>query len=150
MLGCLLFKAERAQGPFQSTLWLLLCRCWLFKGVSSSRDCGLDRGLAEFPTRNAFKAAESISGHTLCHPTGQAGTHNTMVLCGSEVSGGRNAARCQEKTGRQCFSSLPRGPGWSTPQLSAGRRKPRLPGSSSGQGCWEPSQSSSLARLSLN
>lgn len=45
VLGCLLFEAERAQGPFQSNLWLLLCRCWLFKRVSSSRDCGLDHGI---------------------------------------------------------------------------------------------------------
>lgn len=45
VLDCLLCKAERAQGLFQSNLWLLLCRCWLFKGVSSSRDCGLDHGI---------------------------------------------------------------------------------------------------------
>lgn len=139
VLGCLLFRAEGAQEPFQSTPWLPLCRCRHLRGVPSSRACGLDRGLAGCPTRNAFKAERPIFGHTLCHPAGQAGS----AMCGEGASAGRNAAMCQEKTGIQCVSLAT----W--PPLSAGRWKPGLPGSSSGQGSWKPSQNSLLARLSL-
>lgn len=74
----LLFRVDGAHEPFQSTLRLLLCRCGLFGEVSSSRDCGLDHGLAARPTRNAIKVERPTSGHTVCHPTGQVGS----TMCG--------------------------------------------------------------------
>lgn len=87
------FSSSHAQASFQSTLWLLLGRCWLFRGVSSSRDCGLDVDGLNAPMGMLSRHNDPL---LVTHVEQSKWETRRVRLCGSESSVGRNAAACQE------------------------------------------------------